>query len=220
MAHIEDQGRRRREKLRDARLYVCVTARRERGDLREFLHAAYEGGTDIIQLRDKTLEAATEIEAIEVLAEVAREHGKLFAVNDRADVALLTGADVFHVGQGDLTTQQARTVLGPDVVLGRSCHSPAQVDAALADPGLDYFCTGPVWETPTKPGRAAVGLELPRYAAEHAGDTPFFAIGGVDAARLPAVLGTGASRIVVVRAVTEATDVTAAARALRDALPA
>ncbi len=199
---------------------MCVTARRERGDLRDFLHTAYEGGVDIIQLRDKTLEAAAEIEAIQVLAEVAREHGKLFAVNDRADVALLTGADVFHVGQGDLTTRQTRTVLGPDVVLGRSCHSPAQVDAALADPGLDYFCTGPVWETPTKPGRAAVGLELPRYAAEHAGTTPFFAIGGVDAARLPAVLGTGATRIVVVRAVTEARDVTAAARELRSALPA
>ncbi len=199
---------------------MCVTARRERGDLRDFLHTAYEGGVDIIQLRDKTLEAAAEIEAIQVLAEVAREHGKLFAVNDRADVALLTGADVFHVGQGDLTTRQARTVLGPDVVLGRSCHSPAQVDAALADPGLDYFCTGPVWETPTKPGRAAVGLGLPRYAAEHAGTTPFFAIGGVDAARLPAVLGTGATRIVVVRAVTEARDVTAAARELRSALPA
>lgn len=219
MERSEDQGRRRRQ-LRDARLYVCVTARRERGDLRDFLHTAYEGGVDIIQLRDKTLEAAAEIEAIQVLAEVAREHGKLFAVNDRADVALLTGADVFHVGQGDLTTRQARTVLGPDVVLGRSCHSPAQVDAALADPGLDYFCTGPVWETPTKPGRAAVGLELPRYAAEHAGTTPFFAIGGVDAARLPAVLGTGATRIVVVRAVTEARDVTAAARELRSALPA
>ena len=219
MERSEDQGRRRRQ-LRDTRLYVCVTARRERGDLRDFLHTAYEGGVDIIQLRDKTLEAAAEIEAIQVLAEVAREHGKLFAVNDRADVALLTGADVFHVGQGDLTTRQARTVLGPDVVLGRSCHSPAQVDAALADPGLDYFCTGPVWETPTKPGRAAVGLDLPRYAAEHAGTTPFFAIGGVDAARLPAVLGTGATRIVVVRAVTEARDVTAAARELRSALPA
>ncbi|MBK4120277.1 thiamine phosphate synthase [Kocuria rhizophila] len=219
MERSEDQRRRRRQ-LRDARLYVCVTARRERGDLRDFLHTAYEGGVDIIQLRDKTLEAAAEIEAIQVLAEVAREHGKLFAVNDRADVALLTGADVFHVGQGDLTTRQARTVLGPDVVLGRSCHSPAQVDAALADPGLDYFCTGPVWETPTKPGRAAVGLDLPRYAAEHAGTTPFFAIGGVDAARLPAVLGTGATRIVVVRAVTEARDVAAAARELRSALPA
>ncbi|MDN5631298.1 MULTISPECIES: thiamine phosphate synthase [Kocuria] len=220
MGHTNEPGTRRRAALQDARLYVCVTARRERGDLREFLHAAYEGGVDIIQLRDKSLEAAAEIQAIEVLAEVAREHGKLFAVNDRADVALLTGADVFHVGQGDLSTEQARTVLGPDVVLGRSCHSTAQVDAALADPGLDYFCTGPVWETPTKPGRAAVGLELPRYAAEHAGATPFYAIGGIDAARLPEVLGTGASRIVVVRAVTEADDVAAAARALRTALPA
>ena len=210
MGHTSHTGTGRRAALENARLYVCVTARRERGDLREFLHAAYEGGVDIIQLRDKSLEAA---------AEVAREHGKLFAVNDRADVALLTGADVFHVGQGDLTTAQARRVLGDDVIIGRSCHSPAQVDAAVADAGLDYFCTGPVWETPTKPDRAAVGLELPRYAAEHAGDKPFFAIGGVDAARLPSVLDTGASRVVVVRAVTEADDVTAAARALRDALP-
>lgn len=220
MAQTENPGTRRRAALQDARLYVCVTARRERGDLRQFLHAAYEGGVDIIQLRDKSLEAAAEIEAIEVLAEVAREHGKLFAVNDRADVALLTGADVFHVGQGDLTTAQARTVLGPDVVLGRSCHSTAQVDAAVADDGLDYFCTGPVWETPTKPGRPAVGLELAEYAAQHAQHKPFFAIGGVDAARLPAVLATGASRIVVVRAVTEADDAAAAARALREALRA
>lgn len=220
MGHTNEPGTRRRAALQDARLYVCVTARRERGDLREFLHAAYEGGVDIIQLRDKSLEAAAEIQAIEVLAEVAREHGKLFAVNDRADVALLTGADVFHVGQGDLTTAQARTVLGPDVVLGRSCHSTAQVDAAVADDGLDYFCTGPVWETPTKPGRPAVGLELAEYAAQHAQHKPFFAIGGVDAARLPAVLATGASRIVVVRAVTEADDAAAAARALREALRA
>ncbi|MGK4217378.1 thiamine phosphate synthase [Kocuria marina] len=219
MGHTSQTGTGRRAALENARLYVCVTARRERGDLREFLHAAYEGGVDIIQLRDKSLEAAAEIEAIQVLAEVAREHGKLFAVNDRADVALLTGADVFHVGQGDLTTAQARRVLGDDVVIGRSCHSPAQVDAAVADTGLDYYCTGPVWETPTKPGRAAVGLKLPRYAAGHAGDKPFFAIGGVDAARLPSVLDTGASRIVVVRAVTDAEDVTAAARALRNALP-
>ena len=219
MGHTSQTGTGRRAALENARLYVCVTARRERGDLREFLHAAYEGGVDIIQLRDKSLEAAAEIEAIEVLADVAREHGELFAVNDRADVALLTGADVFHVGQGDLTTAQARRVLGDDVVIGRSCHSPAQVDAAVADAGLDYFCTGPVWETPTKPGRAAVGLELPRYAAQHAGDKPFFAIGGVDTARLPSVLDTGASRIVVVRAVTDAEDVTAAARALRDTLP-
>lgn len=218
MSHTETTGARRRAALRDAGLYVCVSARTERGDLREFLHAAYEGGVDIIQLRDKSLEAAAEIEAIEVLAEVAREHGKLFSVNDRADVALLTGADVFHVGQGDLTTPQARQLLGSDVVIGRSCRTRDQVDRAVADSGLDYFCTGPVWQTPTKPGRAAVGLELPRYAAARAGEKPFFAIGGIDAARLPDVLATGASRVVVVRAVTEAVDPEAAARALRELL--
>lgn len=215
MSEQQNQGARRRDAFANAKLYVCVTARKERGDLREFLHAAYEGGVDIIQLRDKKLEAAAEIEAIEVLADVAREHGKLFAVNDRADVAMLTGADVFHVGQGDLTTPQARQLLGNDVIIGRSCLSREQVDGAIADEGLDYICTGPVWETPTKPGRAAVGLELPKYAAEHAGDKPFFAIGGIDAERLPSVLETGASRIVVVRAVTDATDPQAAARELR-----
>lgn len=215
MSEQQKQGARRRDAFAKAKLYVCVTARQDHGDLREFLHSAYEGGVDIIQLRDKKLEAAAEIRAIEVLADVAREHGKLFAVNDRADVALLTGADVFHVGQGDLTTPQARRLLGDDVIIGRSCLSRGQVDAAIADHGLDYFCTGPVWETPTKPGRAAVGLELPRYAAEHAGDKPFFAIGGIDAQRLPAVLECGASRIVVVRAVTGAADPEAAARELR-----
>lgn len=218
MSHTENTAARRRAALRDAKLYVCVTARTGRGDLREFLHGAYEGGVDIIQLRDKSLEAAAEIEAIEVLAEVAREHGKLFSVNDRADVALLTGADVFHVGQGDLTTPQARRLLGPDVVIGRSCRTPEQVDEAVEDAGLDYFCTGPVWETPTKPGRAAVGLGLPRYAASRAGEKPFFAIGGIGAARLPDVLETGASRVVVVRAVTEAADPEAAARTLRKLL--
>lgn len=217
MSHTDNAGARRRA-LRDAKLYVCVTARSDRGDLREFLHAAYEGGVDIIQLRDKSLEAAEEIEAIEVLAEVAREHGKLFSVNDRADVALLTGADVFHVGQGDLTTPQVRQLLGPDVIVGRSCRTREQVDAAVADSGLDYFCTGPVWETPTKPGRAAVGFALPEYAALMAGDKPFFAIGGIDAARLPDVLQTGASRVVVVRAVTEAADPAGAARELRELL--
>lgn len=215
MSEEQNLGTRRRDAFAKAKLYVCVTARQNRGDLREFLHAAYEGGVDIIQLRDKTLEAAAEIRAIEVLADVARDHGKLFAVNDRADVALLTGADVFHVGQGDLTTPQARRLLGDDVIIGRSCLSREQVDGAIADEGLDYFCTGPVWETPTKPGRAAVGLELPTYAAEHAGDKAFFAIGGIDAQRLPSVLESGASRIVVVRAVTDAADPEAAARELR-----
>lgn len=207
---------RRRELLAAAKLYVCTTARTAEGDLEDFLEAAYAGGVDIIQLRDKGLEARAEIEALEVLAAVARRHGKLFSVNDRADVAALVGADVFHVGQGDLTTAQARELLGDDVILGRSTHSVAQAAEADADDGLDYFCVGPVWETPTKPGRAAIGLEPLRAVAATGTAKPWFAIGGVAAgARLDDVLDAGASRVVVVRAVTEASDPEAAARSLR-----
>lgn len=203
--------------LDSARLYVCTTARAERGDLEEFLEAAYAGGVDIVQLRDKGLEARAEIKALEVLATVARRNGRLFAVNDRADVAALLGADVFHVGQGDLTTAQARALLGDEVIIGRSTHSVAQALEADADTGLDYFCVGPVWETPTKPGRPAVGLEPLRRVAAAGVTKPWFAIGGItDVQRLGDVLEAGASRAVVVRAVTDADDVGAAARALRE----
>ncbi|RBP66223.1 thiamine-phosphate pyrophosphorylase [Brevibacterium sanguinis] len=201
--------------LAAARLYVCTDARREQGDLAEFLDAAYSGGVDIIQLRDKGLEARAEIEALEILSETAHRHGKLFSVNDRADVALLVGADVFHVGQGDLTSAQARAVLGPDVILGRSTHSVEQARAAEADPEIDYWCAGPVWETPTKPGRPAIGLDPLREMAGTA-VKPWFAIGGIDAgSRLAEVVRAGASRAVVVRAVTEADDPAAAAAALK-----
>ncbi|MCM1014185.1 thiamine phosphate synthase [Brevibacterium sp. XM4083] len=201
--------------LASARLYLCTDARTQQGDLGEFLNAAYAGGVDIIQLRDKGLEAREEIAALEILGDAARRHGKLFSVNDRADVALLVGADVFHVGQGDLTSAQARTVLGDDVILGRSTHSVEQALAAAADPEIDYFCVGPVWETPTKPGRPAAGLDP---LAEVSGSTekPWFAIGGISAGdRLRAVQETGATRIVVVRAITEAPDPAEAAARLR-----
>ncbi len=198
---------------------MCTTARTESGDLEAFLDAAYAGGVDIIQLRDKGLEARAEIEALEVLADVARRRGKLFAVNDRADVATLVDADVFHVGQGDLTTAQARRLLGDDVIIGRSTHSSSQAAEARSDPGLDYFCVGPVWETPTKPGRAGVGVEPLRTVAASGAAKPWFAIGGIAAgARLEEVLTAGASRVVVVRAVTDADDPEAAARELRAAL--
>lgn len=210
----------RAELFADVKLYLCVDARQQQGDLEEFLRAAYRGGVDLIQLRDKTLEAREEIKALEVLAKVAREEGKLFSVNDRADVALLVGADVFHVGQGDLTTDQARTLLGDDVIIGRSTNSEERAQQAIDDDGLDYFCTGPVWETPTKPGRAAVGTELVEYAAQHGNGKPFFAIGGVDATNIDQVKAAGAERVVVVRAVTQAADPQAAAtelaRQLRD----
>lgn len=223
----------RLDRLADARLYLCTDAALLRSDglpaLEAFFEAAYDGGVDILQLRDKSLEARAEIEALELLGRVARRHDKLYAVNDRADVALLVGADVFHVGQGDLTTAQARRVLGPDVLIGRSTRSVEQAREAYDDAGLDYFCTGPVWETPTKPGRAAVGTQLPEAAYRLMADAaaadgpepkPYFAIGGIDLDRLPQVLATGADRVVVVRAITQAADPGAAARALSEALRA
>ena len=208
----------RQARLARASLYLCTDARSAQGDLAEFLDAAYAGGVDIIQLRDKTLEARAEIAALEVLKEAAGRHGKLFSVNDRADVALLTGADVFHVGQGDLTSAQARAVLGPDVILGRSTHSRDQALAAEADGEIDYFCVGPVWQTPTKPGRRAVGTQLLTEVAAEAGK-PWFAIGGIAAgSRLDEIRDAGAKRAVVVRAITSADDAAAAARDLKEEL--
>lgn len=220
---VDAHRRRTREERLDlldaSRLYICTTARTATGDLEEFLDAAYAGGVDIIQLRDKGLEARAEIEALEILAAVARRHGKLFSVNDRADVAALVGADVFHIGQGDLTTAQARRLLGEDVIIGRSTHSVAQAAEADADAALDYFCVGPVWETPTKPGRAAIGTDPLRAVSRSATVKPWFAIGGIDESpRLDEVIDAGAARIVVVRAVTEAADPAAAAASLRSRL--
>ncbi|MFE0026045.1 thiamine phosphate synthase [Amycolatopsis sp. NPDC059021] len=213
-----------RARLADARLYLCTDARTARGDLAEFADAALAGGVDIVQLRDKTggapLEAKQEISALEILADACSRHGALLSVNDRADVAFAVGADVLHLGQDDIPVSLARRILGDDVVIGRSTHSPEQAAAAAGEPGVDYFCTGPCWPTPTKPGRDAPGLGLVRSTAASGTSRPWFAIGGIDLDRLPEVLDAGASRIVVVRAITEAEDPTAAARALRSALPA
>ncbi|MEU3569583.1 thiamine phosphate synthase [Kitasatospora sp. NPDC036755] len=203
-----------RARLADARLYLCTDARRERGDLAEFLDAALAGGVDIVQLRDKGLEAKQELAALEVLADACRRHGRLLAVNDRADVAHAARPDVLHLGQDDLPVPAARAILGEDVLIGRSCHAESEVDAAIAEPGVDYFCTGPVWPTPTKPGRPAPGLGLVSYAAERDTDRPWFAIGGIDLGNLDEVLAAGARRIVVVRAITAAEDPRAAAAEL------
>jgi thiamine-phosphate pyrophosphorylase len=223
-------------RLAAARLYLCTDARRERGDLAQFVDAALAGGVDIIQLRDKgsvgekrfgPLEARDELKACAILADAARRHGALFAVNDRADIARASGADVLHLGQGDLPPAVAREIVGPDTVIGLSTHDADQV-AAAADSSeagqADYFCVGPCWPTPTKPGRAAPGLGLVRAAAQLdsalGSGKPWFAIGGIDAQRLPEVLEAGARRIVVVRAITAADDPRAAAERLRSALRA
>ncbi|NLS10830.1 thiamine phosphate synthase [Nesterenkonia sp. MY13] len=226
-------GQLRRERLLASRLYVCTDLQRfitrpEAGPvdeldfdaLRQFYVDAYAGGVDIIQVRDKKVSARTEIAALTLLKQVADEFGGLSAANDRADLALISGVDVFHVGQEDLATDQARQLLGDDVVIGRSCRTFEQVREADSDIGVDYFCTGPIWETPTKPGRAAVGTQLPQEAAKLDSAKPFFAIGGINAENIGEVTGVGADRVVVVRAVTEAVDVTSAAKALREQLPA
>jgi thiamine-phosphate pyrophosphorylase len=213
-------------RLAVARLYLCTDARRERGDLAQFADAVLAGGVDIIQLRDKgsageqrfgPIEARAELAACEILADAARRHGALFAVNDRADVARAAGADVLHLGQADLPLGVAREIVGPARLLGLSTHNSAQV-AAAAVSEADYFCVGPCWPTPTKPGRAAPGLQLVRAAAALGSDKPWFAIGGIDAQRLPDVLEAGARRVVVVRAITAAEDPRAAAQQLRSAL--
>jgi thiamine-phosphate pyrophosphorylase len=196
--------------------------------LAEFADAALAGGVDIVQLRDKgsvgeqrfgPLEARDELAACAILADAARRHGALFAVNDRADIARATGADVLHLGQGDLPVDIARDIVGPDTLIGLSSHDPEQA-AAAARGHADYFCVGPCWPTPTKPGRAAPGLGLVQAAAGLSPAKPWFAIGGIDAARLPKVLDAGARRIVVVRAITAASDPRAAAEQLRSALAA
>ncbi|WP_185026519.1 thiamine phosphate synthase [Streptomyces candidus] len=199
-----------RAQLADARLYLCTGARKAQGDLPAFLDAVLSNGVDIVQLRDKGMEAGEELEHLAVFADACRRHGKLLAVNDRADVAHAVGSDVLHLGQGDLPVPAARAILGQDVVVGRSTHAESEVDAAVAESGVDYFCTGPCWPTPTKPGRYAPGLDLVRYAASLRQDRPWFAIGGIDAGNLDEVLAAGARRVVVVRALTEAADPAAA----------
>lgn len=213
--------------LSAARLYLCTDARRERGDLAEFAEAALSGGVDIIQLRDKgsagertfgPLEAGAELAALEILAEAAHRHGALVAVNDRADIARAAGADVLHLGQDDLPLEVAREIVGRQTVIGRSTHETGEAARAVME-DVDYFCVGPCWPTPTKPGRPAPGIDLVRAVASMKTDKPWFAIGGIDERRIGEVVEAGARRVVVVRAITDAQDPAAAAAALRAALP-
>jgi thiamine-phosphate pyrophosphorylase len=201
-----------RERLALARLYLCTP---DRPDLEEFLDAVLSGGVDVVQLREKGIEARRELELLETVRAVAEKHGALWSVNDRADVAHASGAEVLHLGQDDLPVAAARAVVGHDVLIGRSSHDPQQVSSAAVETGVDYFCVGPTWETPTTAGRPAAGLGLVRHAAAIGTERPWFAIGGIDGANLDEVLDAGATRVVVVRALTEAADPHAAAAALR-----
>ena len=203
-----------RDRIAGARLYLVCDARP-----RGFLDAALAGGVDLLQLRDKALGDDELVAAAREFRAAADAAGALFIVNDRPDLVAPCGADGVHLGQDDGAVADARAAVGPDRIVGRSTHAPEQGAAADADPDVDYLAVGPVHATPTKPGRPAAGLEYVAWAAAHVG-TPWFAIGGLDAGNVGAVAAQGATRIVVVRAITEAADPEAAARALRERLEA
>jgi thiamine-phosphate pyrophosphorylase len=198
-----------RDALTAARLYLVCGEQTD-----DFLHQALRGGVDLVQLRLKDAPDETIVVTARRYAAVCRDHGVPLILNDRPDLVREAGADGVHVGQDDTPVAQARALVGPDRIVGLSTHSPAQIDAAGTEPEIDYIGVGPVHATPTKPGRPAVGLDLVRYAAAHAA-TPFFAIGGIDAGNVAAVRAAGATRIAVVRAITDAPDPEGAARALR-----
>jgi thiamine-phosphate pyrophosphorylase len=192
-----------------ARLYfIC-----DSGHL-DALEPALRGGVDVFQLRDKDASDDELLRAAQRARSLCDRHGALFVLNDRPDLAVAAGAHGVHLGQDDMALEQARAIVGPHMLIGRSTHTPEQIDSAH---GADYIGVGPVHATPTKLGRPAVGLDLVGYAAAHAA-VPFFAIGGIDETNIGAVVAAGATRAAVVRAIGDAADPEAAARGLRAAL--
>jgi thiamine-phosphate pyrophosphorylase len=202
----------RRARLGRARLYFVAEA-----DALDAVRAALAAGADMVQLRDKEADDQSLLETLAEWRGLCDEHGALLWLNDRPDLAAEAGADGVHVGQADLPVAAVRTQVGPDMLIGLSTHSPAQFDAAL-DSEADQLSVGPVWETPTKEGRPAAGLDYVRHAAAHAFGVPWFAIGGIDLDNVRDVLAAGAQRIVVVRAIRDAADPGAAAAAFKAAL--
>jgi thiamine-phosphate pyrophosphorylase len=206
----------RRERLARARLYFVTDVR---PGLERVLEAALAGGVDMVQLRDKSAPEDELLAAARVFRAACDEHGALFWLNDRPDLVGECGADGVHVGQDDAPVASVRRQVGRDVLIGLSTHSAEQFDAALGS-DADELSVGPVWETPTKEGRPAAGLDYVRHAAARGGERPWFAIGGIDRSNVDDVVAAGARRIVVVRAIRDAPDPRAAAAGLRAALGA
>jgi thiamine-phosphate pyrophosphorylase len=200
-------------RLTSRRLYLCTP---DRPDLGQFLEACISGGVDVVQLRDKLLEARPLLQRARLAALVCRDLGVPFILNDRPDLALEAGADGVHVGQEDAPPSLARRILGAGAIVGYSTHSSEQLDDARREP-VDYVSAGPVVPTPTKPGRPGTGLDYLGYAASHA-RRPWFVTGGVTPETVPGMAAAGARRFVVVRWLTQAPDARAAAVALRQAI--
>lgn len=220
---VPNAGSERRARLAAARLYlVCPESRGADGDrgrdLPDLVREAVAGGVDVVQLREKHLDDDELAAVANAMRALCERIGALLVVNDRPLVAREAGAHGVHVGQDDMPVAEARELVGPDMLIGLSTHAAQEIEAEDAR-AADYIAVGPVHETPTKPGRPAVGLELVRHAAAHA-PTPFFAIGGLDAGNLGEVLEAGARRAVVLRAIADTEDPQAAARELRAQLDA
>ncbi|HEY2330809.1 MAG TPA: thiamine phosphate synthase [Acidimicrobiales bacterium] len=199
--------------LASRRLYLCTG---DRPDLERFVEACIAGGVDVVQLREKHLEARPLLERAARLLRVCRGLGVPFILNDRPDLALEVGADGVHVGQGDAPPALCRRILGPAAIVGLSTHAPPEWDAAAAE--ADYLSAGPVSATPTKPGRAGTGLGYLRHAASSAETRPWFVTGGATPDTVAAMAEAGARRFVAVRWLTEASDPRQATRQLRDAI--
>ncbi len=215
LAAPESPGPLRRERLRTARLYFVCDAQPGGRDPEPLLRAALTGGVDIVQLREKSLPRRQIELAAETFRRLCDTYSALFIVNDDPALAGACGADGVHVGQDDASVEEARGTLGPDAIVGLSTHSEEQIAAANERP-IDYMSVGPIWETPTKAGRPAVGLELISHAV-HDVERPFFAIGGIDPSNAGEVVAAGARRLCVVRAIRDADDPAVVAEQLRGA---
>ncbi|HSZ38018.1 MAG TPA: thiamine phosphate synthase [Acidimicrobiales bacterium] len=202
-----------RRDLSGRRLYLCTP---DRPDLPDFVAACIAGGVDVVQLRDKQLEARALLTRARLAGDVCRAHDVPFVLNDRPDLALEAGADGVHVGQDDAPVSLARHILGPDAIVGLSTHGPDDL-AAAASEDVTYISAGPVEPTPTKPGRPGTGLGYATLATGRSA-VPVFVTGGVTPGRIPELAAAGVRHFVVVRFLTEAPDPAAAARALRDAI--
>jgi thiamine-phosphate pyrophosphorylase len=216
LAPPESIGQLRRQRLRWARLYFVTDARPHGHDPEPLLNAAMGAGAGMIELRDREHAKTVIQRSAATFRRLANTYSALFIVNDDPYLAMELEADGVHVGQDDMDPAEARRILGPDAIIGLSTHSPEQLEGAASQP-VDYISVGPIWETPTKEGRPATGLELVRTAAGSA-SLPWFAIGGIDPENVSEVVAAGAQRVCVVRAIRDAIDPRAAATALFDAV--
>lgn len=216
LAPPESIGELRRQRLRWARLYFVCEALPGGRDPEALLNATMASGAGLIELRDRELPRAAIERSGQTFRRLADTYSALFIVNDDPYLAMELNADGVHVGQDDMDPAEARRIVGPNAIVGLSTHSREQIEAAGSQP-VDYISVGPIWETPTKEGRPATGLELIQTAAEIA-PVPWFAIGGIDPTNVGQVVAAGAERICVVRAIRDAGDPRAATSALFDAV--